>query len=192
MLSWCWGFDNSSDPCPLFLSPPTIREFEWTVDTGQSWNSNRPLIIDCVVLCILNWFGSSRTLCIGERAQRLLPDVLFLGEPSLKKNWKIWEKFEIRLAPPPRIIQNFLNFRTFWKLPTPPPPLGSNSELFEFQTFLIKVKLQTTLSNNWNSDIFEKLRPPPRFFKFPNWNWEFSSVFLTPPLGIFPKFSRFF
>ena len=38
-----------------------------------------------------------------------------LGEPSLKKNGKIWEKFPIRLDPsPPRIIQNFLNFRHFF------------------------------------------------------------------------------
>ena len=69
----------------------------------------------------------------------------------------------------------------------------NNSELFEFQTFLIKVKLQTTLSNNWNSDIFEKLRPLPRFFKFPNWNWEFSSDFFYPsPFGNFSQIFPFF
>ena len=78
------------------------------------------------------------------------------GGVTKKKPGKFGKNSQLGLTPPPpRIIQNFWNFRTFWKLP--PPPLGSNSELFEFQTFLIKVLLQ----NNWNSDIFEKLRPPP-------------------------------
>ena len=48
------------------------------------------------------------------------------------------------------------------------------------------------MQNNWNSDIFEKLRPPPlRFFKFPNWNWEFLSV-SPPPFGNFPQIFPFF
>ena len=77
-----------------------------------------------------------------------------LGEASLKKNWKIWGKFPIRLSPPPpQIIQKFLNFRKFWKLPTPPldfqksqieignfrlfffnppPPFGNFSQIFPF------------------------------------------------------------
>ena len=38
----------------------------------------------------------------------------FLRGGVTKKNWKIWEKFPIRLdPPPPRIIQNILNFRNY-------------------------------------------------------------------------------
>ena len=36
--------------------------------------------------------------------------------------------------------------------------------------------------------------PPPGFSKFPNWNWEFSSVFSNPPplWEFFPNFPVFF
>ena len=52
-----------------------------------------------------------------------------------KKNGKIWEKFPNRLDPPP--IGNFrlFEFQTFLKI-------GSNSDIFDFPTFLIKVILQ--------------------------------------------------
>ena len=53
-----------------------------------------------------------------------------------KKNGKIWEKFPNRLDP--ATIGNFSLFwifRHFWKLLT--PPFGSNSDIFDFQTFLI-------------------------------------------------------
>ena len=67
--------------------------------------------------------------------------LLPLGEPSLKKNGKIWEKFPIRLDPPsPSDISDFFEFQTFLKIAD--PPLGSNSDIFDFQTFLIKVILQ--------------------------------------------------
>ena len=93
----------------------------------------------------------------------------------------LWDIFEFgtflkNVDPPPSYqIGTFLNFRDFWKMLTPPPsyqigtfwnfrhfwkmltpPLWPNWDIFEFQTFLIKVILQNTLSNNWNWDIFEK------------------------------------
>ena len=73
---------------------------------------------------------------------------LVKGEASLKKNGKIWEKFPIRLDPLPSDNSELFEFQKFLKTSEPPPPLGSNSELFDFQTFLIKVILQTALSNN--------------------------------------------
>ena len=49
------------------------------------------------------------------------------------------------------------------------------------------------MQNNWDWDIFEKLRPPHGSLKIPNWNWDFFEEKITPPpLGnfsqIFPIF----
>ena len=65
---------------------------------------------------------------------------IWLRGAITKKNGKIWEKFPIRLGPPPSDNSELFEFQNFLK--TSDPPLGSNSELFEFQTFLIKVILQ--------------------------------------------------
>jgi len=40
-------------------------------------------------------------------------------------------------------ISDFFEFQTILKIADPPPlPLGSNSDIFDFDTFLIKVKLR--------------------------------------------------
>ena len=82
-----------------------------------------------------------------------------------------------------------MNFRNFWKLPTPPSDQIQN--LLNFRHFLWRyyckiIEIQTFLKN-WD---------PP--LGLPNSQIDignFRLLFLTPPpptLGIFPKFSRFF
>ena len=90
----------------------------------------------------------------------------------IKNTEKIWGKFPNRLDPPPphRKFQPFLNFRHFWKLQPPPPPLGSISDIFEFQTFLIKVILQNNCKIIEIGTFLKNWDPPPGFSKFPIWN----------------------
>ena len=54
------------------------------------------------------------------------------GEPSLKKNGKIWEKFLIRLDPPPSDNSEYFEFQKLLKN-SDPPSLGLNSEMFEIE-----------------------------------------------------------
>ena len=51
--------------------------------------------------------GSSRD---GNFEQLLRVNLISLGEPSLKKTGKFGKNSQLGLTPPPRIIQNFLNF----------------------------------------------------------------------------------
>ena len=79
-------------------------------------------------------------------------------------------------------IQTFLNFRTYWWWNTPPDwhierVIWKRVKLIVFNFFFEGVRV------TYNSDIFEKLRPPTWGFKCPN---------LNPPIrDIVLKFSRF-
>ena len=87
----------------------------------------------------------------------------------------------------------YLGYRDTPLFPRLPPTLGSNSELFQFQTFLKKVILQNnckiigigTILKNWD---------PPGFFMFSNWNWDFfeKKVYPTSTREFFPNFSFFY
>ena len=95
--------------------------------------------------------------------------------PPLWPNWDIFE------------------FQTFSKNADQPPPLWANWDIFEFQTFLIKVILQTTLSNNW---YFWKKTDPPLCFQ--DYQIEIGTFlgggFTTPPppyWDIVPNFLDF-
>ena len=58
-----------------------------------------------------------------------------IGEASLKKNGKIWEKFPIRLEPhPPSDNSELFEFQKLLK--NSDPPLGPNSEKFEIENIL--------------------------------------------------------
>ena len=105
------------------------------------------------------------------------------------KNGKIWEKFPKRAAPPPPPSEISDIFENCW-----PPPLGSNSDIFDFPTFLIKVILQNNCKIIEIGTFLKNWDPPPGCSKFPNWNWDFFEKKFTPPppLGNFsPNFSFF-
>ena len=102
-----------------------------------------------------NW----RNSLLGSR---MIANYRAKGRRQHRKSRKFGTMSQLRLTPPPSppTFGTFLNFRHFWKMLTS-PPIWPNWDIFEFQTFLIKVILQNTLSNNWNWDILEKCWPPP-------------------------------
>ena len=71
----------------------------------------------------------------------------YKGSHHKKKTKKFGKNSQIGLTQPPlgyfRLFWISDIFENCW-----PPPLGSNWDIFEFLTFLIKVILQTILSNN--------------------------------------------
>ena len=66
----------------------------------------------------------------------------YLRGAIIKKTEKFGKNSQKGLCPPPTPseILDFFEFQTFLKIAD--PPLGPNSDIFDFPTFLIKVKLQ--------------------------------------------------
>ena len=95
-------------------------------------------------------------------------------------------------------FQTFLNLRTYWWRKT--PRTNILKELFR-HIYIEKGQIKCFnfsflgwgLKVTYNSDIFEKLRPPHGFSNVRIWISDFFVFFLTPPpyWGKRPKFSRF-
>ena len=71
-----------------------------------------------------------------------------------------------------------------------PPPLLPNWDIFEFQTFFIKAKLQN-IAKIIEIGTFLKNRDPPLCFQNSQIEIGTFLFFFTPLLGHCPKFSRF-
>ena len=136
---------------------------------------------------------------------------------------KFWSFSKIGLTTPPPylIFQKFLNFVLIWKMLIPPswinfrhfwiwehidegrPPRLTSWKGYWGIFTMKRVKLSASifpflgwgLKVTYNSDFFEKLRPPPWVFKCPNLNFRLFCFFSDPPplLGkkaeIFPFFN---
>ena len=116
--------------------------------------------------------------------------------PGYFRLFWISDLFEKCWSPLSDQFQTFLNLRTYWWRKTPWTNIlkGLFRHIYiekgQIKCFNISF-LGWGLKVTYNSDIFEKLRPPPWIFKCPNLN--FRHFFLTRPpyFGKCQKFTHF-